>query len=423
MGKYFDKQTAMTTIIANMIGTGVFTSLGFQLSDIQSFGSIVALWVLGGITSLLGAYTYASLSEVYPRSGGEYTLLGKAYHPILGFSAGMVSILFGFAAPMALVALAFGKYMHIYGLSPKLSALAAIFFVASFHLVSRTMTGNFQKISTIIKLILISAFIILGYLSLDLGVAKMNIFNHSSFLADTFSMSFAGSLAYVFYAYSGWNAAIYFSDEIVESSKNIKKASVVGVSVVVVLYVLLNILFFVSTPLEMLKNKVEVGQQVAGFIWGDIGVNTITLFIAIALLSSLSSLILAGPRVAKVIGQDINILNSLAFESKGGVPLLAIALQVVIAVVFVIFSEFQQVLIYMTFLLNFFSLLSVAAVWYLHLRREVFFAFRVRLAALFFIAIYGWSTFYLFVVKWEESLIGCLTILLTIIVYFAFKKK
>ena len=94
-----------------MIGTGVFTSLGYQLVDIQSIFPLIMLWVIGGVIALCGALTYSELATAYPRSGGEYHLLTIIVHPSLGFAAGIVSSTVGFAAPAVLAAMALGNYL------------------------------------------------------------------------------------------------------------------------------------------------------------------------------------------------------------------------------------------------------------------------------------------------------------------------
>ena len=92
---------AASVVVANMIGTGVFTSLGFQLVDIQSTLPLMLLWVVGGIAAFCGALTYAELGAAIPRSGGEYTFLSRIYHPGAGFVSGWISATIGFAAPTA----------------------------------------------------------------------------------------------------------------------------------------------------------------------------------------------------------------------------------------------------------------------------------------------------------------------------------
>src|SRR5690242_20925254 len=153
--------SACSIVIANIIGTGIFTSLGFQLVDIQSGFPLLMLWVVGGIAALCGALCYGELSAALPRSGGEYHFLSQIYHPALGFMAGFVSVTVGFAAPIALAAMAFGKYfVGVFGSgSPVLLSFAVVWAVAAFHLGSLQVGSTFHNLSTLVKLLLIGGLI------------------------------------------------------------------------------------------------------------------------------------------------------------------------------------------------------------------------------------------------------------------------
>src|SRR3977135_3146803 len=101
---------ATAVVVADMVGVGVFPSLGFQVKDIPSGFSLLLLWVVGGGGGVGGGVSYAELGAMFPRSSGEYNFLSRAYHPVFGFVAGWVSATVGFAAPVALTAMAFGGY-------------------------------------------------------------------------------------------------------------------------------------------------------------------------------------------------------------------------------------------------------------------------------------------------------------------------
>src|SRR5207249_7547170 len=158
--------TACSIVVANIIGTGIFTSLGFQLNDIQSGFALLMLWVIGGIIALCGALCYGELAAALPRSGGEYHFLSRIFHPALGFMAGMVSATVGFAAPIALTAMAFGKYFAgiLNAGSPFVLSIAIVWIVAVFHFSNRRVGSVFQNLWTVVKLLLIAAFIIAGLL-------------------------------------------------------------------------------------------------------------------------------------------------------------------------------------------------------------------------------------------------------------------
>ncbi|HET7155024.1 MAG TPA: amino acid permease, partial [Hyphomicrobiaceae bacterium] len=201
--------TATAIAVADMIGIGVFTSLGFQVRGIPSAFALLALWIVGGITALCGALSYAELAAALPRSGGEYNFLSRIYHPAVGFLAGWVSATVGFAAPIAVAAMAFGTYFEgvFPGSPPLLLGLALAWIVSLVHLSGVRQSSMFQNVSTAIKVVLIAAFIIAGF---AFGSPQPISFVPSAQdLTYIFSAPFAISLVFVMYSYSGWNAATY----------------------------------------------------------------------------------------------------------------------------------------------------------------------------------------------------------------------
>src|SRR5881296_4538933 len=229
--------TACSIVIANIIGTGIFTSLGFQLNDIQSGFALLMLWVVGGIAALCGALCYGELSAALPRSGGEYHFLSKIYHPALGFMAGFVSATVGFAAPVALAAMAFGKYfVGVFGVgSPVLLSFVVVWVVTAFHLGNLRVGSAFQNISTLVKLLLIGALIAAG-LFVPLK-QPINLLPAPGDTMSIFSGPFAIALVYVMYSYSGWNATAYITGEIKRPEKTVPRSLLVGTGLVIVIYV------------------------------------------------------------------------------------------------------------------------------------------------------------------------------------------
>ena len=198
--------TATALVIANMIGVGVFTSLGFQVGDLPSGFLIVALWVVGGLVALCGALSYAELAAALPRSGGEYHFLSEIYHPVVGFLAGWVSAGVGFAAPTALAGIAFGKYLQ--GIFPAVSqtgsALILVWVVVLIQFGGLRAGSVFQDVFTLLKVAFIVALIAAGFV---FGHRQPIAFGPvADDLPRLFSGPFAVSLVYVMYAYSGWNA-------------------------------------------------------------------------------------------------------------------------------------------------------------------------------------------------------------------------
>src|ERR1700755_11627 len=164
-GAMVSVRVATAIVVADMIGVGVFTSLGFQVKDIPSGFAILLLWIVGGIVALCGVFSYGELSAMFPRSSGEYNFLGRTYHPAFGFVAGWVSATVGFSAPVALAAMAFGEYgRSILPTAPPLAlAIAVVWLVSLIQLTGLRHSSTFQMVATILKVVLIVAFLACGF--------------------------------------------------------------------------------------------------------------------------------------------------------------------------------------------------------------------------------------------------------------------
>src|ERR1700754_4997814 len=190
---------ATSIVVADMIGVGVFTSLGFQVKDIPSGFSILLLWTVGGIVALCGVFAYSELGAMFPRSSGEYNFLSRAYHPAFGFLAGWVSATVGFAAPVALAAMAFGEYSKsvLPGASPVALAVGMVWIVSLIQLTGVKHSSTFQLISTVLKVVLIVAFLTAGFV---IGTPQPVSFAPSSAaFGQVISAPFAISLVFVMY--------------------------------------------------------------------------------------------------------------------------------------------------------------------------------------------------------------------------------
>src|SRR6056297_2926109 len=138
--------TSIAIVVANMVGTGVFGSLGFQVLGIPTGFPIILLWTVGGIVSFCGAVCYAELASMFPRSGGEYHLLTQTWNPFVGFLSGWLSVTVGFAAPVAANAVLLGTYLGtIFELPPLAFSLPVVLMVSCIHLGKMTNIGRFQS--------------------------------------------------------------------------------------------------------------------------------------------------------------------------------------------------------------------------------------------------------------------------------------
>ena len=423
--------TAICIVGANMIGTGVFTSLGFQVGDIQSGFSLLFLWLVGGIFSLCGALAYGELGAAMPRSGGEYHYLSKIYHPALGFLSGWLSVTVGFAAPIAAAAMALGQYFcsviseDFPSFAPKAIAVVVVIAVSLVHTKDLKFGSSFQQVFTLLKALLIVILIVCGFFLAT--PQDISFLPSSADPALIFSAPFAISMVYVTYSYSGWNASIYLASDIEEPEKNLPRSLLVGTAIVMVLYLLLNFIFLYSTPIDELAGQLEVGYIAANRIFGPVGAKIMGFLISFGLISSISSMVLAGPRVTQAIGEDIPVFQGLAKKNAKGIPYTAILFQLAIVLFFVITATFESVITYLGFTLTLSSVLTVLGVFVHRIRypevERPYKTWGYPVTPIIFLAISLWILIFVFQGKPMESLAGLGTIALGLPVYFFAAKK
>lgn len=418
----FKPSVAAAVVIANMIGTGVFTSLGFQLLELRSPFVLLLLWAVGGLTALCGALSYAELGAALPRSGGEYNFLSRIYHPAAGFISGWVSATVGFAAPTALAALTFGSYMGSVfpALSPSWLATGLISVLTLVHCRSHNSSGMAQSLLTVLKIVLILGFSILA-LSLAKNPEPISFSPRSGDLAIAGSGAFAVALIYVNYAYSGWNAATYITGELESPQRSLPVVLIASTGIVALSYLLLNFVFLYSTPMDAMAGKVEVGFIAAGHILGDRGAVVMGVLLALLLISTVSAMILAGPRVLHVIGEDFSLFKRLAVVNEDGIPVRAILLQSIIALLFLWTSSFESILIFAGATMGLNTLFTVLGVFVLRWREpELTRPYRTWLypvPPLIFLALTTWTLIYIVVQRPSEALM-CLGIIVSGAIFY-----
>ena len=356
-------------VIANMIGTGVFTSLGYQLLDIRSAPVILLLWTLGGVIALCGALCYAELGAALPRSGGEYNFVGRIYHPAAGFVSGWISITVGFSAPTAAVAIAAAKYAQSVwlGLSETAFAAALVLLTGAIHLGSRRGSAFFQQVVTGIKVLVIVALVAAVWITLP----SWQPLRWTPTLEDLpliGSGGFAIALIYVNYAYTGWNAATYIGGEFDNPGRVLPKALIIATSSVMLLYLLLHVMFLSAAPMDAMAGRIEIGYVVAEYSFGVSAAKVIGVILSLLLVSTISAMLLAGPRALYVIGRDFSAFRWLGQENRYSVPANAVVLQIALTLLLIVTSTFDSIIIFSGAILALNSLVTVLGVWVLRMR-------------------------------------------------------
>lgn len=418
--------TVTAVVIANMIGTGVFTSLGFQLLGIRSGFALLALWAVGGLIALCGAMTYAELGAAMPRSGGEYNFLSRIYHPVAGFVSGWVSATIGFAAPSALAAMTFAAYatsafpgeVDLY--VEKAIAIVLVIVLTVVHSANRQQSGGLQAVFTVLKIATIVTFCIAALLLVG-ETQAIRFIPDSGDAAIIGSGAFAVSLIYVSYAYTGWNAATYLSSELENPQRDLPRILFVGTAVVMVLYVALNYVFLKVAPMDAMAGQVEVGYIAAESAFGEVGGRFAGLALAMLLISTVSAMTLAGPRVLQVIGEDFAAVRLLSRTNKDGLPYAAIAAQSFLTVGFILTSSFESVLVFAGFTLALNSFVTVMGVFVLRWRQpdlmRPYRTFGYPFTPLVYLSLTLWTLVFVLGNKPTEGLFGIAVIASGVLVY------
>lgn len=430
MKTFFSPGTALAIVVANMVGTGVFTSLGFQLATLQSGFALIMLWVVGGVIAVCGALSYAELGAALPRSGGEYNFLGRIYHPSAGFVSGWVSSTIGFSAPVALAAMTFGAYTTS-SILPDASetvrawverglAVGLIISLTLVHTRKRQTSGAFQTLFTAIKVAVILVISAAG-LALVAEYQPVSLLPRTGDAAALTSSAFAVSLIYVSYAYTGWNVATYLTDELEQPQRSLPRVLFAGAFGVMLLYILLNAVFLLTTPMEKMVGEVEVGVIAARHVFGQTGALFTGVVLGVLLISTVSAMTIAGPRVLQMVGQDIKAFRFLAKTNSDGMPTTGVLVQSGLALIFVLTATFDQVLVFAGFTLALNSLLAVGGLFVLRIREpNLERPFKVPLfpvLPIIYLVLTIWTLVYVAIERPQEVAVSAVLIAVGIAIY------
>lgn len=420
--RLLDERGAIALVIANTIGTGVFTTSGFALADLGSPRLVLVAWVIGGVYALAGVAIYADLAKRFPRSGGEYVFLRQTLHPALGTVAGWISLVAGFSAPIAAAAVGAQLYItHAFDLelaSPWI-ATAIILFLGVLHAFAPRAGVRFQNGAVLIKVLAIVIFILFGA-----SHVSQETLAPLETQPPTFSfLALGGALVWISYAYSGWNAAVYVTGEVAGGGTTVYRALFTGTLVVIVLYLGVSTVILSSAPQSEISGVAQSGAVAANALGGVLAERSLSSLIALALITSASSMLVTGPRVYAQMAQD-GVLPSFFGRLQGEHPRLAVLAQMVICLTIIWSAGFSSLLEFVGVTLSISA--GVVVVGWL---REEFFqpTERPRLplvgAALLFLAATTGIAVAGFALKPLSALAAILLVLFGLAVHYIFARK
>ncbi len=338
---------ATALVVANMVGTGVFTTSGILLDLLGSPWLVLLTWVLGGVMALLGALCYGALAQRIPESGGEYVFLSRTLHPIAAFVAGWLSLIVGFAVPLGALAYAFAAYLGTLlpiGVSPRLVATLLMVAASFLHFGSVTFGARVQATIVVAEVVLITFFAAFG-----LGRLYPHGFQSHALVGHPSKLGLA--LVLVSFSYLGWNGAVYIGGEVRDPKRNLPLSLIVGTSVVTLLYLALNAFFVFAAPASALVGRIDVAHVAATAVGGPGLATAVSALVALALALCVSALTMTGPQVAAKMAAD-GLLPGFLVAAEGRPPRLALVAQLALGLLALWTATFEHILTYVGFTLS-----------------------------------------------------------------------
>jgi APA family basic amino acid/polyamine antiporter len=417
-------------VMGIMIGTAIFIVPAEITREVGSPRAALGVWVVAGVLSLFGALSFAELGAMLPQAGGQYVYLREAYGSLVSFLCGWSFFTAAQTGGISVLAVGFAQFLgEFYPLSPWGQKVAAAASIAVFTIINYRGVregGRVQSVLTGLKVGAIVALTVLGYVlvhGLPAGPSSLPTPTGSGFVS-SFGVAMVGAL----WAYEGWNACTFAAGEVKRPERNLPLALILGTSVVIALYLGLNLVYYHVLQLPEIAGSMRVGSDAAVVIFGRTGSYLITLLIIISTLGSLNGSILAAPRVYYAMACDGLFFRwCAAVHPRYRTPHLALTLQGVFAIVIVALGTYEQLFTYVIFAAWVFYALTAYAV--IVLRRklpDLPRPYRVTgypLVPLIFVLTSAWFIVNTLMEKPVEAGIGALIVALGVPVYLIWKRR
>lgn len=366
----FGTWTLVALVVGNAVGAGIYVTSGFALADLGSREWVMLAWFIGGLIALCGALSYGMLVQGLTDSGGEYLYLSRSIHPVAGFIAGWISLLAGFPGAIAFSATAFETYSlsaipELSGIPTDFIACAVVLLAGAIHIVRVKAGARTHEVIVGIMLLVLGLIIIWGLV--QFSVNESLPVKVKTELVPFSILAFANSLVWISLSYSGFNAAAYVAGEVENAKRVVPRGMLIGTALTMVLCFAVNGIMIYGAPIELITAKPDIAIHAAQSMAGDLGKRIIEVVIAISLLTSITAMVLAGPRVYSKMAED-GALPKLFAARSGEPPRMSIALQVLTALGLILIADLRDLLSYLGFTLSLCLALAVSSLFVRHWR-------------------------------------------------------
>lgn len=364
----FGLWTLVALVVGNAVGAGIYTTSGFSLADLGSREWVMLAWCVAGLIALMGALSYGMLAQGLTESGGEYVYLSRSIHPLAGFIAGWVSLLAGFPGAIAFAATAFETYLRsaidLSAIGQDVFAVGIIVFAGAIHIVRVEAGARTHEWIVALMLLILTAIIAWAAFAF---IKNVDLPVQAQIDAPFSWLAFANSLVWISLSYSGFNAAAYVAGEVKDAKHTVMRGMIIGTLITMLLCVLINAIMLYGSAPESIVGQGNIAAITAQSMAGDLGKRVVEVVIAISLLTSITAMVLAGPRVYAKMASD-GALPRFFKGQEGAPPRASIALQVATAIALVLVADLQGLLSYLGLTLSLCLALAVSSLFVRHWR-------------------------------------------------------
>ena len=363
---------ATALVVGCTIGAGIFRMAAPISGRLHTFGLVMAIWVIGGLISFCGALCYAELGAAYPKTGGDYVYLSKAYGPMVGFLFGWTKLFTERIGTIAILGFVFAEYLSF--LFPSSSAqtkglaTVAILFLTGANILGVHVGKGFQNVLTGLKILALSLIIGLGLAS---GKGQWGLTQPwwPAAMDREILQSMGLALVFVLWTYGGWAESTYVVEEVKDPQRALPWSILLGLGIVTTLYLVVNAVYMLYIPLNQMPGKPLVAAEVMQTILGPVGGKVTALMVACSAFGALNGFIMTSSRILLALGRDHALFSRLsAVHSQFATPALALAFNALGAILLVWAGTFDQIVTYSTVVISVFFAMAALAVIILRIR-------------------------------------------------------
>ena len=366
--------SAIAIVVGTTIGSGIFRSPAGIADKLPGPLPLAAIWVAGGLLALCGALAFAELGSIFPRTGGVYAYVKEGFGPLPAFLFGWAEITVIRAAAVGAIAMTFSDYfLRVTGLLPgeysRYVAAVAIILVGTVNILGVKWGTGIINLTTIAKY---GGLLFIIIVALAIGLPKTGGHYTPAMPEGSFAFgAFGLALVSVLWAYDGWGDLSYVGGEVKDPQKNLPKALIIGTIAIIAIYLLANLAYLAVLSVEEMRRSPLVAADVAQRVIGPVGVTFVGTTVMLSTFGSLTASLFLSPRIFFAMAEDGLFFRSVAkVHPKFGTPHIAIGINIVLAVIFVLIRTFEQLADAFVTAIIPFSALAVAAMFVLRKRPD-----------------------------------------------------